>query len=70
MVTSDPKAVLASDPILEVIQFLLPRRVLISPLCAVQRFGCALAHEGKVLVEKRECTTQTCDLKSSAWRSR
>ena len=33
------------------IQFLLPRIVLISPLCARQRKGCASHHCGKVLVE-------------------
>ena len=38
------------------IQFMLPRRVLISPLCDMNRFGCALSQEGKVLVEKREWT--------------
>ena len=34
----------------------LPRMVLISPLCAMKRYGCALSQEGVVLVEKRECT--------------
>ena len=38
------------------IQFMLPRRVLISPLCDMNRLGCALSQEGKVLVEKREWT--------------
>ena len=33
------------------IQFLLPRIVLISPLCASVRNGCASHHCGKVLVE-------------------
>ena len=33
------------------IQFLLPRTVLISPLCAIIRKGCANDHWGKVLVE-------------------
>ena len=33
------------------IQFLLPRMVLISPLCASVRNGCASHHCGKVLVE-------------------
>ncbi len=33
------------------IQFLLPRTVLISPLCASVRNGCASHHCGKVLVE-------------------
>ena len=35
----------------------LPRTVLISPLCATRRKGCARLHVGKVLVEKRECTS-------------
>ena len=34
----------------------LPRIVLISPLCANRRKGCARLHVGNVLVEKRECT--------------
>ena len=38
------------------IQFRLPRTVLISPLCAMYRYGCASGHDGKVLVENRECT--------------
>ena len=39
------------------IQPRLPRMVLISPLCAKRRNGCARLHVGNVLVEKRECTT-------------
>ncbi len=35
------------------IQFSLPRSVLISPLCAMKRYGCARSHDGNVLVEKR-----------------
>ena len=38
------------------IQPLLPRIVLISPLCANKRNGCAKLQVGKVLVLKRECT--------------
>ena len=34
----------------------LPRIVLISPLCASRRKGCARLQVGKVLVLKRECT--------------
>lgn len=34
----------------------LPRMVLISPLCASRRKGCASPQVGKVLVLKRECT--------------
>lgn len=35
------------------IQLMLPRRVLISPLCPSERNGCASGHLGIVLVEKR-----------------
>ncbi len=35
----------------------LPRMVLISPLWQSRRNGCASAHVGKVLVEKREWTS-------------
>ena len=35
------------------IQFLLPFKVLISPLCAITLKGCAKDHVGKVLVEYR-----------------
>ncbi len=35
------------------IQLMLPRTVLISPLWAIMRKGCARSHVGKVLVEKR-----------------
>ena len=38
------------------IQLRLPRNVLISPLCAMYRYGCASGHDGNVLVEKRLCT--------------
>ena len=38
------------------IQLRLPFTVLISPLCAMVRKGWASGQEGKVLVEKRECT--------------
>ena len=35
------------------IQLTLPRTVLISPLWARKRYGCASCQDGKVLVEKR-----------------
>jgi hypothetical protein len=35
------------------IQLTLPRSVLISPLCATMRYGCASGQLGNVLVEKR-----------------
>src|SRR5690625_5309504 len=38
------------------IQFRLPEAVLISPLWAMNRNGCASGQLGKVLVENRECT--------------
>ena len=38
------------------IQLRLPITVLISPLWAIRRYGWASGHDGKVLVEKRECT--------------
>src|SRR4029453_6006360 len=43
------------------IQLMLPRSVLISPLCAMQRYGWARSQLGKVFVEKRECTSATAD---------
>ena len=38
------------------------RMVLISPLCAIKRFGWALCQDGVVFVEKRECTIAMADL--------
>src|SRR5687767_12257865 len=43
------------------IQLVLPFTVLISPLWAMYRKGCASRKDGKVLVEKRECTTARAD---------
>ncbi len=37
-------------------RFRLPRTVLISPLCATNRNGCASGQDGNVLVENRLCT--------------
>ena len=51
------------------IQFLLPCTVLISPLCAIKRYGCASGHEGKVFVEKRLCTSANDDSMRSSHRS-
>ena len=45
----------------DVIMFLLPRSVLISPLWQSERKGCARAQEGKVFVEKREWTSARCE---------
>ena len=52
------------------IQLMLPRRVLISPLCAMQRYGCARSQLGKVFVEKRECTSAMALSISGFCRSR
>ena len=43
------------------IQLRLPITVLISPLWAMNRNGCASGQLGKVLVENRECTTATAE---------
>ena len=43
------------------IQLMLPRSVLISPLCAMYRYGWASGHEGNVLVEKRWWTRASAD---------
>ena len=51
------------------IQFRLPRTVLISPLCATIRKGCASGHDGKVLVEKREWTSAISVAKRGSERS-
>ena len=51
------------------IQFSLPCTVLISPLCAMTRYGCASGQLGKVFVEKRECTRQSADAARSSERS-
>ncbi len=51
------------------IQFRLPRIVLISPLCAISRYGCASGQDGKVLVEKRACTSAIAEAYSGSDRS-
>src|SRR4029453_9976440 len=45
------------------IQLRLPLTVLISPLWAMVRNGCARGHDGKVFVEKREWTMASFVLK-------
>ncbi len=50
-------------------QFRLPRTVLISPLCAIIRNGCASGQDGKVLVENRECTSASSDAYRGSDRS-
>ena len=51
------------------IRLRLPRTVLISPLCATKRNGCASGHEGNVLVEKRLCTIAIALRQRSSRRS-
>ncbi len=51
------------------IQFLLPLTVLISPLWAMVRNGCASGQDGKVLVENREWTMASFVLKRLSDRS-
>ncbi len=51
------------------IQLTLPRSVLISPLCAMKRFGCARSQLGNVFVEKRECTSASAVTMLSSRRS-
>ncbi len=43
------------------IQLRLPLIVLISPLWAAYRYGCASGQDGKVFVENRECTSARAD---------
>ena len=52
----DPKTSVSISASRARIQFSLPVTVLISPLCAMRRNGCASGHDGKVFVENRECT--------------
>ena len=52
------------------IQLKLPLTVLISPLCAIMRYGCASSQEGKVLVEKRWCTIAIAETTRASARSR
>ena len=47
----------------------LPLMVLISPLCAKYRKGCASGQRGNVLVEKRWWNTQILDSRRSSARS-
>src|SRR4051794_38775409 len=51
------------------IQFLLPRIVLISPLCAMNRYGWASGQDGNVFVENRECTSAIALATRSSTRS-
>ena len=58
---SSPKSSLAKSAWRACIQFMLPRKVLISPLWARYRYGCARSQLGNVLVEKREWTSARAD---------
>ena len=51
------------------IQLRLPRAVLISPLWAMKRNGCAKGQLGNVLVENRLCTITSADSMRSSLRS-
>ena len=51
------------------IQLTLPRSVLISPLWATIRYGCASSQLGNVFVEKRECTRASALVRRSSARS-
>jgi len=66
---SPPSRSLASNASRARIQFRLPITVLISPLWATNRNGCANGQLGNVLVENRECTTATAEASRSSSRS-
>lgn len=62
-----PKTSVPSNASRARIQFSLPVTVLISPLCAIRRNGCASGQDGKVLVENLECTMPSAlHIRSSA----
>ncbi len=52
------------------IRLRLPRTVLISPLCATKRNGCASGHDGNVFVENRLCTNAIALSRRSSVKSR
>ena len=60
---------LASIASLACMRLRLPRTVLISPLCATNRKGCASGHDGKVFVENRLCTIAIALVHRSSRRS-
>ncbi|MNU04641.1 hypothetical protein D3C72_2491380 [compost metagenome] len=66
---TEPSSGLASCDWRARIQLRLPLTVLISPLWAMVRKGCAKGHEGNVLVEKREWTMASFVLKRLSERS-
>ena len=66
---SSPSTSERSNPSRARIQLMLPVSVLISPLCAMYRYGCASGHEGNVFVLKRWCTSASADSTSGSVRS-
>ena len=66
---SSPKSSDASCDSRARIQLTLPRSVLISPLCAIMRYGCASSQLGNVFVEKREWTSASALANRSSARS-
>ena len=62
---SSPKPVDFSKPSRACIQLMLPRSVLISPLWATRRYGCASGQDGNVLVEKRWCASASARFERS-----
>ncbi len=66
---SSPKSSVASELSRARIQLMLPISVLISPLWAITRNGCASSQLGNVFVEKRECTSASALVKRSSCRS-
>ena len=57
-------------PVRAFTQLTLPLTVLISPLCATRRYGCASSQAGKVLVEKRWWTSASAETVRGSARSR
>ena len=53
----------------DLIQLRFPRSVLISPLCAMSRYGCASSQLGNVLVDYREWTSASGDAARGSLRS-
>ena len=66
---SSPNSAEASCDSRARIQLTLPRSVLISPLWAIIRYGCASSQLGNVLVEKREWTSASADFVRESCRS-
>ena len=69
LAVSSPRYGDFSKPSRARIQFLLPLKVLISPLWHIWRSGWALLQDGNVFVLKREWTSAKCVWKSSRSKS-